>query len=182
MQGEGSGLASASVAKSAKSAKRGREARGKTAPIKATAATKQVDWALVASKLPWGLDKESRKRRKALFRSFDPNGNGLMSLAEADNGVVNVLQLGAVICKPVIMRAFTAAKDSNQKKSSKAARYDDYVDLSEFRLFLLYLRQYLELYVMFEAVDTNKDGKIEAGEFAAAVGCCSAHAPATLVT
>ena len=35
-----------------------------------------VDWADVANKLPWGKDKASTKKRKQLFRSFDPNGNG----------------------------------------------------------------------------------------------------------
>ncbi len=83
----------------------------------------------MAAKLPWGRDEKSNAARKLLFRQFDPNGNGLLSLAEADKGVfydvglvltllhlgvVGDLQLGDVICKAVIMRAFQAAKGVNQ--------------------------------------------------------------------
>jgi hypothetical protein len=127
----------------------------------------KVDWGKVAAKLPWGKDPESSKKRKTLFRQFDPNGNGLLSLAEADKGVCEDLQMGDVICKAVIMRAFTAAKGVNQ--SGNKAQNDDYVDYSEFRMFLLYLRQYLELWVMFDKIDENKDKRIEKDEFAAAL-------------
>ena len=79
---------------------------GAAAPVSAgKAGPKAVDWAVIASKLPFGKDAASAKKRKGLFRSFDPNGNGLLSLAEADMGVCEVLQLGDVVCKAVIMRA-----------------------------------------------------------------------------
>lgn len=138
----------------------------KAAPTAATPAAKAIDWADVAKKLPWGADEESVKRRKKLFKVFDPNGNGLLSLAEVDKGVGEDLKMGDVICKAVIIRAFQASKTVNQSES-KAAN-DDYVDFTEFRTLLLYLRQYLELWVMFEAIDTNKDKRIDASEFAAA--------------
>ena len=38
--------------------------------------TTPVDWKEVAKKLPWGNDEQSKIARKALFRVFDPNGNG----------------------------------------------------------------------------------------------------------
>ncbi len=42
-----------------------------------------------------------------MFSQFDPNGNGLLSLAEVDKGIRDVLKLDSVFdCKPVIMRAF----------------------------------------------------------------------------
>eukprot|EP00462_Mataza_sp_D1_P026634 CAMPEP_0175132080 /NCGR_PEP_ID=MMETSP0087-20121206/6887_1 /TAXON_ID=136419 /ORGANISM="Unknown Unknown, Strain D1" /LENGTH=221 /DNA_ID=CAMNT_0016414417 /DNA_START=26 /DNA_END=688 /DNA_ORIENTATION=+ len=126
---------------------------------------KQVDWAKIAAKLPWGKDKESSSKRKVLFRQFDPNGNGLLSLAETDKGILE-LQLQDVVTKPVLMRAFQAAKGINQSGTGN----DDYVEYGEFRMLLLYIRQYVELYVMFEAIDANKDRRIEAGEFANAVG------------
>ena len=37
-------------------------------------------------------------------------------------------------------------------------------------MLLLYLRQYLELWVMFDAIDTSKDRRIDEEEFAAAAG------------
>jgi Ca2+-binding EF-hand superfamily protein len=157
--GAGSGLISGAPKPKAGAVK-------KAAPAAAAPAAKAIDWADVAKKLPWGTDEESVKRRKKLFKVFDPNGNGLLSLAEVDKGVGEDLKMGDVICKAVIMRAFQAAKTVNQS-DSKAAN-DDYVDFTEFRTLLLYLRQYLELWVMFEAIDTNKDKRIDAGEFAAA--------------
>ncbi len=54
------------------------------------------------------------------------------------------------------------------QSGDKASEYDDYVDKKEFRLFLQYLRQYLELWVMFEKIDTSKDKRIEPKEFVAA--------------
>ena len=42
-----------------------------------------------------------------MFRSFDPNGNGFLSLAEVDKGIIDVLNLKEVShAKPAIMRAF----------------------------------------------------------------------------
>lgn len=72
-----------------------------------------VDWASIARKLPWGKDEESTRARKKLFRRFDPNGNGYLSLAEVDKAIVE-LHLGEVVKKPVLMRAFNAAKDMNK--------------------------------------------------------------------
>ena len=74
----------------------------------------EVDWAAVAKKLAFGKDEESTKRRKTMFRQFDPNGNGLLSLAEVDKAVCEDLQMGDIISKPVLIRAFNAAKGHNK--------------------------------------------------------------------
>jgi len=44
-------------------------------------------------------------------------------------------------CKPVLIRAFNASKDSVKSKSKYG---DDYVTREEFRLLLVYLRMYFE--------------------------------------
>jgi len=51
-----------------------------------------IDWGLIAEKLPtkWG-DKSQRKKRFAMFKQFDPNGNGYLSLAELDKGIRDIL-------------------------------------------------------------------------------------------
>jgi hypothetical protein len=69
---------------------------------------------------------------------FDPNGNGFLSLAEVDKGIKDILSCDELFdVKPVIMRAFQAAKNSVKSKSEKG---DDYIEKAEFRLFLVYLR------------------------------------------
>lgn len=51
------------------------------------------------------LPDEDKKKRRALFRQFDANGNGVLSLAEIDKGLELILpQLFEL--KPVIMRAY----------------------------------------------------------------------------
>ena len=55
--------------------------------------------------------------------------------------------------KPVIMRAFQAAKGANDKNAKKGSHGPDYVERCEFRLLLVYLRLYFELWEMFESID-----------------------------
>ena len=124
--------------------------------------------ALLAAKLPTDLNVHSRVARRKLFKAFDANGNGYLSLAEIDRAILDVLGSEDLFdCKPAIMRAFQAAKAAGK---SANARGDDYVeDGREFRLLLLYLRRYFELHTMFRAVDTSGDRRVDQAEVAAAL-------------
>jgi len=127
-----------------------------------------IDWVAISGKLPSKKTEEEKARRKQMFNEFDPNGNGILSLAEVDKGVRDVLQLDAVFdAKPAIMRAFQIAKNCTKSKRSDVSG-DDYIEFKEFRFFLLSLRQYFEYYVAFVRCDTNSDHKISKEEFAAA--------------
>jgi hypothetical protein len=67
----------------------------------------KIDWKGINDKLPVKNTPEDLKKRKAMFKSFDPNGNGFLSLAEVDKGLRDVLKMDAIFdCKPAIMRAF----------------------------------------------------------------------------
>jgi hypothetical protein len=47
-----------------------------------------------------------------LCQSFDTNGNGFLSLAEVDRGILQVLNCRDIYnIKPVLLRAFQAAKN-----------------------------------------------------------------------
>eukprot|EP01012_Entosiphon_sulcatum_P016806 TRINITY_DN2168_c0_g1_i1.p1 TRINITY_DN2168_c0_g1~~TRINITY_DN2168_c0_g1_i1.p1 ORF type:complete len:443 (-),score=92.95 TRINITY_DN2168_c0_g1_i1:126-1454(-) len=130
-------------------------------------ATRTVDWKAISAKLPAGKTPEEKNTRDRLFRDFDPNGNGYLSLAEVDKGLRDILRIDSIFnCKPAIMRAFQAAKKANPE--SRARLGGDYVTRSEFRLLLVYLRRYFELFVMFEGMDANSDRRLTSEEFAAA--------------
>lgn len=45
-------------------------------------ATEPVDWDALNEKLPFEKNKKQKQKRKELFKRFDPNGNGYLSLAE----------------------------------------------------------------------------------------------------
>ncbi len=106
----------------------------------------------ILSNLPTEKTNEDRAQRKRMFSSFDPNGNGVLSLAEVDKGIRDVLKCDEMFdCKPAIMRAFQHAK--NLVKSRRGELGDDYVELREFRYLLLSLKQYFTYFQMFDAVD-----------------------------
>lgn len=53
-----------------------------------------------------------------IWEGFDVNGNGYLSLAEVDKGMRDVLQLPELFeLKPVLMRAFQAAKAKLKSKN-----------------------------------------------------------------
>ena len=125
------------------------------------------DWDKLISKLPVAKNAEDRKKRREMFSAIDMNGNGYVSLAEIDRGIQDVLNLPEVFnCKKPIMRAFQAAKTKYKAKSKYS---DDYIEWMEFRIFLVYLRQYFEYWVMFERVDASGDHKISLDEFKKAI-------------
>jgi hypothetical protein len=117
----------------------------------------------IVGKLP-GLDKDDAVQQSAraeIFAQFDPNGNGYASLAECEKGCRDIFNLGSdVLPAPVIMRAYQAARGVAQEKddNKNQSHGHDYVERSEFRLFLVYLKRYLELWHLFAAMDNGSGG------------------------
>ena len=123
-----------------------------------------IDFAALSAKLPTGMDPATKARRKALFKASDVNGNGFLSQAEVDKAVGEAIgSVDLFSCKPVIGRAFSAAK------AVGSGGRPDYVEKSEFRLLLVYLRQYFELYVAYNRLDTSDDRRLSLPEFRAGV-------------
>jgi len=126
-----------------------------------------IDWSAANAQLPIGLDKQSKHARKKLFSQFDPNGNGVLSLAEVDRGLKKVLTVGGISeCTPAINRGFQAARDIVPPVHSYS---NSYIDRNEFRFFLVYLRYYLELWEYFDMIDTSGDNRLRLREFQAAL-------------
>mmetsp|Transcript_125903 Transcript_125903/g.187928 ORF Transcript_125903/g.187928 Transcript_125903/m.187928 type:complete len:177 (-) Transcript_125903:24-554(-) len=120
-----------------------------------------IDWAGIREKLPMEKTPEQKAKRKDMFDSFDPNGNGYLSLAEVDRGLSTIGLYEIFNCKKVTMRAFQAAKGVDGRDKSNG----DFIEFSEFRLLLVYLRQYFELWQMFNGIDTGDDHRIDLKEF-----------------
>ena len=121
------------------------------------------DWDGLIARLPVKKTAEDRDKRKKIWRAIDMNGNGYCSLAELDRGIRDVLLLPEIFdCKKPIMRAFQAAR---LKVPPRTKHSDDYVEWMEFRIFLVYLRQYFEYYVMFCRTDLTGDHKVDINEF-----------------
>ena len=122
-----------------------------------------IDWASIHAKLPTATNEEEKAKRKKMFQDFDPNGNGILSLAEIDKAIRDVLKIDDMFdAKPAIIRAFNAAKS---KYESKRKSGDDYIERREFKYFLIMLRQYFEYWVAFERVDDSGDKRISLVEF-----------------
>lgn len=118
-------------------------------------------------KLPAGDTEQDKKRRDEYWKFIDVNGNGYLSLAEIDKGLRDVVKLPEIFnLKPVIIRAFNAAKN---KLKATNPHGDDYVSKAEFKYLVLYLRQYYEYWTAFDEIDTSNDRRINQQEFKAAV-------------
>lgn len=123
-----------------------------------------IDWTAINAKLPTEKTAEKKKERKDLFNQFDPNGNGILSLAEVDKAIRDVLRIDDIFdAKPAIMRAFQAAKARGVSKRGDLG--DDYIEFNEFRFFLLSLRQYFEYWEAFARTDADGDRRISLIEF-----------------
>jgi len=84
-------------------------------------------------------------------------------LAELDKGMRDVIKIPKLFnTKAVLLRAFNAAKNKIQSNSNKGA---DYVERSEYRYLLMYLRQYYEYWVAFHLIDADGDKRITFKEF-----------------
>ena len=128
------------------------------------------DWPAIRAKMPTEKTADQKAKRMELFMQFDPNGNGYLSLAEVDKGCRDILQIHEIFdAKPVIMRAFQAAKNVNNKRNKPGSHGPDYIEKCEFRLLLVYLRQYLELWEMFDEIDTSDDRRVSITEFKKAI-------------
>ena len=122
-----------------------------------------VDWKSLSEKLPTGKDETSTAKRKKLWKRADPNGNGYLSSAEVDLMVRDTVGEAMFSAKPVIQSAFHAARKSGGGKQT--GRAADYIEKKEFRTLLIMLRQYYELYAMFNRLDTSDDRRIDLDEF-----------------
>jgi len=131
---------------------------------KTRALKRKINWSEINAKLVTDRSEESKQKRFEMFRQFDPNGNGYLSLAEVDKGLRDVLQVDDIYdTKPVIMRAFQASKGLNPPGHSKHG--SDYIEKNEFRMLLVYLKQFMAIWEVFAKADDSDDRRLNKDEF-----------------
>merc|ERR1712018_959012 len=120
---------------------------------------------VLAERLPVTHSDEDHRKRKFMFRAMDENGSGQLCLAEIDLGVKNYLGEEIFLMKNAIKEAFKASKATDPLGGVDT----DYVEHHEFRLLMVCLRRYIELFCAFQHIDTDSDHRIDFNEFAAAL-------------
>ena len=126
------------------------------------------DWNDLRKKLPVDKTKEERKRRLELWKKLNEYGNGYMSLKRLNVQLTYYLDLPEILRnKGPIKLAFDAASDKYARNGIK--KEDNLLEWMEFRIFLVYLRQYFEYWEMFQRIDSSGDLKITLDEFRKAI-------------
>jgi len=109
---------------------------------------------------------------KVLWKRLDYNGNGIVSLAEIDKMVVELVSGGTwpayLNCKPALMRAY-------KKTILKDGDGDDWVEKKEFHALLLNIFWFAKLFQQFQAIDTGADRRIDLREFQQGLSSLGLH-------
>lgn len=152
----------------------------------------RTQWTAIRTRLPRSKTPDELKRRDALYKLFDPNGNGYLSFAEVERGAKAVLGLDTIIrderqLQSVLVRAFNCAKAARMASRglgmgagggagvgaaiASAADEDQnhVIERVEFRLLLVYIYDYFEMWVAFDEIDSSNDKSVSLEEFTAAV-------------
>ena len=126
------------------------------------------NWDELIQKLPTAKTQREREKRLALWKQINEYGNGFVSYKRLSVQLDKYLQLPNVVKnKGPIKLAFKSSSNKYAKKGFKAE--DNLIEWMEFRIFLVYLRQYFEYWVMFEKVDKSGDHQISLEEFKKAI-------------
>mmetsp|Transcript_42385 Transcript_42385/g.76084 ORF Transcript_42385/g.76084 Transcript_42385/m.76084 type:complete len:285 (-) Transcript_42385:294-1148(-) len=136
-------------------------------PAAAIKEVEAVNWDLVDERIPIALIPEQQQERRKLFNILDSNKNGKLTLSEVQSGLPHILEnpdraRGAKSSyvvplkdlKPAIKCAFKEAKSINPEKGK---RFVNSVDRAEFHGLLYAFRLYVELDVIFQAIDRDED-------------------------
>jgi len=143
----------------------------------------KVDWAEVDKHIPTQAGPAGFALREKLFKKMDVLNKGQLThtavqasmcyLLEGDHatrkkdGAGQSIIPGIRDTRPAVQSSFSAASDLanvGKKKAKNHRANDASVDRREFHAFLVYLRYYLELQVLFQELDTSEDLRVSKDE------------------
>lgn len=134
---------------------------------------RRPDWSTIYAKLPTEVTPEAKAKRLELYKLWDPNNNGHLSLAEIDKGVRDAGLQDLFDAKAVLIRAYNAARTLDPTPGQG----QDYISKKEFRMLLVYLVAYLKIWEVFASADDSDDRRLNKQEFAKCFGALKRWAP-----
>lgn len=123
--------------------------------------------------LPTSKDKLSYEGRQALFQFIDRSGVGDLRPMDVIGGLVQITRIpGVVHTRPLLQQtvdcAFHAVQDLMLGgPGSKQVR--DAVSQREFRVLLIFIQRFLEIYETFSSIDDSLDNMLTFDEFVSAL-------------
>ena len=122
------------------------------------------NWDELTKKLPVRKTAEDRKKRLQLWNKINEYGNGYVSFKRLSFQLGKYLKLPNTVRKKGPLKlAFDAACDKYERYGIK--KEDNLIEWMEFRIFLVYLRQFFEYWIMFEKIDSSGEHSINFKEF-----------------
>ena len=122
------------------------------------------NWDELTKKLPVRKTAEDRKKRLQLWNKINEYGNGYVSFKRLSFQLDKYLKLPNTVRKKGPLKlAFDAACDKYERYGIK--KEDNLIEWMEFRIFLVYLRQFFEYWIMFEKIDSSGEHLINFKEF-----------------
>jgi len=130
----------------------------------------QLRMSLDADMKEYGLVEPDKL--KSLWKKLDYNGNNVVSLAEIDKMVVELVAGGTwpayLNSKPALMRAY-------KKTTLKDGDGDAWVEKKEFHALLLNIFWFGKLFQIFQTIDSGADRRIDIGEFSRGLSQLGLH-------
>lgn len=126
-------------------------------------------------RLPTERDKESYELRISLFKTLDEDGAGSLSLDELKGYLPKMVEVpGCENPKEMLSEAVDFANTALVEMTMGRRRQGDDITQKEFRLFLVYLQRYCDIYEFYLSLDVSDgddggDGELTLEEFTAAL-------------
>lgn len=125
------------------------------------------NWRRLHKMWPLGRDMDSRNVRWRLFRAFDINGNGLLGVLEVSTVAVSHVNVAGIKdYSPAVTLAFQSMRGVMPLDNTIN---HECLGLRSFRIFLMFLCRYTELWVHWCAMNVSGGKTVTRAEFAAHV-------------